>query len=125
MQRKTAAELEQLILHEVRDLPACKGLKWISIVPVETTWRADMHGGDPARQAECRDAINSVVYTLRGLYDLSSEDAAMPSKRTATTERAERLAAAQVDRMLKQSDEPDSVKAKRKTKLTKVPDELE
>ena len=55
MQRKTRAELEHLILNEVRDLPACKGLKWISIVPEQTTWRADMHaGGDPARQAPSR-----------------------------------------------------------------------
>ena len=80
MQRKTSAELEQLILNEVRDLPACKGLKWISIIPVQTTWRADMHGGgDPASQAQCKEAIDTVVYRLRGLYALSPEDAAAPT----------------------------------------------
>jgi hypothetical protein len=106
MQRKTSAELEQLILNEVRDLPACKGLKWISIVPVQTTWRAELHGGDDLeRQAECKDAIDSVVYRLRGQYDLLPEDVA--AKREELTSRAEKLAGEEVDRMLKKSDQPD------------------
>jgi hypothetical protein len=123
MQRKTSAELEQLILNEVRDLPACKGLKWISIVPVQTTWRAELHGGDDlARRAECKDAIDSVVYRLRGHYDLLPEDGA--AKREELTSRAEKLAGEEVDRMLKKSDQPDAVKAKRKRRLTKFPAEL-
>jgi hypothetical protein len=73
MEKKTAAELERTILAEVCDHPACKGLAWISIVPVETTWRVDMCGGDPAKQAECMDAINSVVHRLRALYDLAPD----------------------------------------------------
>jgi hypothetical protein len=79
MQKKTVTELEQMILKEVSDLPDCQGLAWISIVPIETTWRVDMCGGDPARQAECMDAINSVVSRLRGIYALEHEGAA-PAK---------------------------------------------
>jgi hypothetical protein len=89
MVRKTRAELEQMILNEVRDLPACKDLKWISIVPVQTIWRADMHGGgDPAKQVECKEAIDRVVYRLRGLYDLSPEDSEAAAKCSSETQRA-------------------------------------
>jgi hypothetical protein len=124
MEKKTASELEQLILNEVRDLPVCQGLDWISIVPVQTTWRVDMCGGDPMRQVECTDAINSVVSRLRALYDLSPEDAAAHTKGGEMTARAEKLAEEAIDSMLTQSDQPKAVKAKRKRRLTKLPDEL-
>ena len=75
-EKKTAAELEQMILKEVSNLPACQGLQWIAIRSVQTTWQVDMYGGDPARQAECMDAINSVTYRLRSLYDLAPHEAA-------------------------------------------------
>jgi hypothetical protein len=78
--------------------------------------------GDPARPAECIDAINTVVYRLRGLYDLIPEDAA--AKRGEMTMRAEKMAGKEIDRMLKKSDQPDAVKAKRKRRLTKPPAEL-
>jgi hypothetical protein len=124
LEKKTARELEQLILNEVRDLPVCQGLDWISIVPVQTTWRVDMCGGNPMRQAECTDAINSVVSRLRALYDLSPEDAAAHTKRGEMTARAEKLADEAIDRLLTQSDQPKAVKAKRKRRLTKLPAEL-
>jgi hypothetical protein len=72
-EKKTAAELEQMILKEVRNLPACQGLTGIRVGPVETTWRVNVFEGEPARPAECMDAISTVVYRLRGFYDLSSE----------------------------------------------------
>ena len=121
-ERKTAAELEQIILKEVSNLPACQGLTSVNIDAVQTTWRVNMYGGDPARPAECLDAINTVVYRLRGLYDLIPEDAA--AKRGERTARAEKMAGKEIDRMLKKSDQPDAVKAKRKRRLTKPPAEL-
>jgi hypothetical protein len=68
------------------------------------------------------DAINTVVYRLRGLYDLMPEDAA--AKRGEMTARAEKMAGEKIDRMLEKSDQPDAVKAKRKRRLTKPPAEL-
>ena len=125
MQSKTRAELEELVLNEVRDLPACKDLKWISIVPVQTTWRADLHaGGDPARQAECKEAIDTAVYRLRGIYALLPEDGGASTNLQDMTVRAENLAEEEIDRMLTQSGEPDAEKAKRKRRLTKIPAEL-
>jgi len=121
-ERKTAAELEQIILKEVSNLPACQGLTSVNIDAVQTTWRVNMYGGDPARPAECLDAINTVVYRLRGLYDLMPEDAA--AKRSERTARAEKMAGEKIDRMLEKSDQPDAVKAKRKRRLTKPPAEL-
>jgi hypothetical protein len=121
-ERKTAAELEQIILKEVSNLPACQGLTSVNIDAVQTTWRVNMYGGDPARPAECLDAINTVVYRLRGLYDLIPDDAA--AKRGERTARAEKMAGKEIDRMLKKSDQPDAVKAKRKKRLTKPPAEL-
>jgi hypothetical protein len=121
-ERKTAAELEQIILKEVSNLPACQGLTSVNIDAVQTTWRVNMYGGDPARPAECLDAINTVVYRLRGLYDLMPEDAA--AKRSEMTARAEKMAGEKIDRMLEKSDQPDAVKAKRKRRLTKPPAEL-
>jgi hypothetical protein len=123
-EKKTAAELEQIILNEVSNLPACQGLTSVSIGAVETTWRVNMYGGDPARPAECMDAINTVVYRLRGLYDLIPEDAAAPITRGEMTARAEKMAGEEIDRLLKKSDQPDAVKAKRKRRLTKPPPEL-
>jgi hypothetical protein len=75
-EKKTAAELEQIILKEVSNLPACQGLTSVNIDAVQTTWRVNMCEGDPARPAECVDAVNTVVYRLRGLSDLLPEDAA-------------------------------------------------
>ena len=72
-EKKAAAELEQMILKEVRNLPACQGLTGIRIGLVETTWRVNVYEGEPARPAECMDAISAVVYRLRGLYDLSPD----------------------------------------------------
>ena len=72
-EKRAAAELEQMILKEVRNLPACQGLTGIRVGPVETTWRVNLYEGEPARPAECMDAISAVVYRLRGLYDLSSD----------------------------------------------------
>jgi hypothetical protein len=121
-EKKTAAELEQIILKEVSNLPACQGLTSVNIDAIQTTWRVNMCQGDPARPAECIDAINTVVYRLRGLYDLIPEDAA--AKRGERTARAEKMAGKEIDRMLKKSDQPDAVKAKRKRRLTKPPAEL-
>jgi hypothetical protein len=90
MESKTGAELEQMILAEVRDLAPCKGLEWISIVPVGTTWRADMCGGDPTRQAECVDAINSVVHRLRAQYLLSTEGASAESVQQESAQQTKR-----------------------------------
>ena len=45
----------------------------IRIGLVATTWRVNVYEGEPARPAECMDAISAVVYRLRGLYDLSSD----------------------------------------------------
>jgi hypothetical protein len=104
-ERKTAAELEQIILKEVSNLPACQGLTSVNIDAVQTTWRVNMYGGDPARPAECLDAINTVVYRLRGLYDLMPEDAA--AKRSEMTARAEKMAGEKIDRMLEKSDQPE------------------
>ena len=44
--------------------------------------------------------------------------------RTARASRAEKMAGEQIDRMLKQSDQPDAVKAKRKNRLIKGPIEF-
>jgi hypothetical protein len=57
-EKKAAAELEQMILKEVRNLPACQGLTGIRVGPVETTWRVNVYEGEPARPAECMDAIS-------------------------------------------------------------------
>jgi len=121
-ERKTAAELEQIIVEEVSNLPACQGVTSVKVGAVETTWRVNLYGGDPARPAECMDAINTVVYRLRGLYDLAAEDAA--AKREEMTARAEKMAGEEIDRMLERTDQPDAVKAKRKRRLTKPPAEL-
>jgi hypothetical protein len=73
-ERKTAGELEALIMLEVAKAPDCQGCTGVTIIPlddprVDATWSvSNAHNAT----AMCADQIEQVALQLMGLYDLKS-----------------------------------------------------
>jgi hypothetical protein len=73
--KKSAAELTELILDEVRSRPECRGLSGVSVTTAVASdgpsWYVHLRTGDPDKPTECETAINAVVTELRAQYDVA------------------------------------------------------
>jgi hypothetical protein len=63
------AELEQILLAELRKEKGCQGAEQVTIVPRATQeWICGSFRAGTAQHADCRAALNALERRLRGVY---------------------------------------------------------
>jgi hypothetical protein len=72
---KTQAEIEQLVLHELRATDHCEGAAGISVVESSTAsadanWTVAAYNAGSASDYECDVALHYIVRRLQGFHDL-------------------------------------------------------
>jgi hypothetical protein len=68
---KTAAELESMIMAELREYPECETAGVVVIRPMGLTWDAALVGGGPPLNIECNQKLAEITNRLRQEFDLS------------------------------------------------------
>jgi hypothetical protein len=68
---KTAAELESMIMAELREHPECEAAGVVVIRPMGLSWDAALVGGGPRLNMECHQKLAEIANRLRHEYDLS------------------------------------------------------
>ena len=77
--KKSASELENLIMDDIGALPECKGLLSVTVIGLSDdegtllTWYVDRRRGLPERHSECDKAIRDSVARLQVKYDLAAD----------------------------------------------------
>jgi hypothetical protein len=67
------AELEQILLNELRKEKGCQGAEQVTIVPrAGQEWICGSFRAGTAQHADCRAALNMLERRLRGVYGVRS-----------------------------------------------------
>jgi hypothetical protein len=66
---KTAAELESMIMAELREHPECESAVVI-IGPTSAGWDASLSGTEATIDVECQERLGAVTNKLRQKFDL-------------------------------------------------------
>jgi hypothetical protein len=67
---KTAAELEALVMAEIKSVKACKGTTGVVVNRTATSWTVDQFFHCTP---QCQEQIGEIVRRLRGSYDLTED----------------------------------------------------
>jgi hypothetical protein len=68
---KSAAELESMIMAELREHPECDSAGVAIIRPTGVSWDAALVGDGPQIKVECEARLAEITNRLRNEYDLS------------------------------------------------------
>jgi hypothetical protein len=68
---KTAAELESMIMAELREHPECDSAGVVVIRPMGLSWDAALVGDGPAANIECNQRLAKITARLRQEFDLA------------------------------------------------------
>lgn len=76
------AELETIILAELRKEKGCEGAEQVTIVPrAGEEWICGSFRAGTAKHNDCRTALNSLERRLRNLYGVKAEIPKTPDRR--------------------------------------------
>ena len=67
---KTAAELESIIIAELREHPECESAA-VLIGPTREGWDASLAGTDATMDVECQERLATITNKLRQKFDLA------------------------------------------------------
>ena len=67
---KTTAELESMIIAELREHPECESAA-VTIVPTALSWDASLAGTEATLDVECQERLATITNTLRQKFDLA------------------------------------------------------
>ena len=67
---KTAAELESMIMAELREHPECKSAV-VTIAPSGAGWDASLAGTEATIDVECQERLATITNKLRQKFDLA------------------------------------------------------
>ena len=68
---KTAAELESIIIAELREHPECESAA-VVIAPTGAAWDATLEGTEATIDVECQKRLGAITKRLRQKFDLAS-----------------------------------------------------
>jgi len=68
---KTAAELESMIMAELREHPACESAAVVVIGPTGSGWDAALDGTAATLNVECQERLAAITDRLRHQFDLA------------------------------------------------------
>ena len=69
---KTAAELESMIMAELREHPECDSAGVVVIRPMGLSWDAALVGDGPPINIECNQRLAEITNRLRQEFDLAA-----------------------------------------------------
>ena len=69
---KTAAELESMIMAELREHPECESAV-VTIAPEGVTWDASLASTEATIDVECQERLATITNKLRQKFDLANE----------------------------------------------------
>ena len=67
---KTAAELESMIIAELREHPECESAA-VTIAPAGLSWDASLAGTEATIDVECQERLATITNKLRQKFDLA------------------------------------------------------
>ena len=68
---KTAAELESMIMAELREHPECESAA-VTIAPSAAGWDASLAGTEATIDVECQERLATITNKLRQKFDLAA-----------------------------------------------------
>jgi hypothetical protein len=67
---KTAAELESMIMAELREHPECESAA-VTIAPTDASWDASLASTEATIDVECQERLAAITNKLRQKFDLA------------------------------------------------------
>ena len=68
---KTAAELESMIMAELREHPECESAAVVIMGPAGAGWDASLAGTEATIDVECQERLATITNKLRQKFDLA------------------------------------------------------
>jgi hypothetical protein len=68
---KSAAELESMIMAELREHPECESAAVVIIGPPGSDWDASLAGTEATLDVECQERLGEITNRLRRQFDLA------------------------------------------------------
>ena len=68
---KTAAELESIIIAELREHPECESAAVVIMGPTSAGWDASLAGTEATIDVECQKRLGEITRRLRQKFDLA------------------------------------------------------
>ncbi len=67
---KSAAELESMIMAELREHPECESAAVVIVGPADAGWEATLSGTRATINVECQERLAAITNRLRQQFDL-------------------------------------------------------